>query len=171
MGRPFDRSNVQAIILKPYAYPISRHLIFSIGNKKGARAFVREWVDSVAHGGRDLSATPEPLINIAISWTGLVKNRSVRRYRRRRSGGGGFSLGFSRRSASGIPRRVRGRCTGKLVGTAIQKRRHRFDLPPLLHDRSGPRKHNNMASRIRGQDGIAGAVCLVRWRGNNRQGL
>jgi deferrochelatase/peroxidase EfeB len=73
MGRPFDRSNVQAIILKPYAYPISRHLIFSIGNKKGARAFVREWVDSVAHGGRDLSATPEPLINIAISWTGLVK--------------------------------------------------------------------------------------------------
>src|SRR6202040_1968827 len=64
MGRPFDRSNVQAIILKPYAYPISRHLIFSIGDKKGARAFVREWVDSVAHGGRDLSATPEPLINI-----------------------------------------------------------------------------------------------------------
>ena len=73
MGRPFDRSNVQAIILKPYAYPILRHLIFSIGDKKGARAFVREWVDSVAHGGRDLNATPEPLINTAISWTGLVK--------------------------------------------------------------------------------------------------
>jgi hypothetical protein len=35
MGRPFDRSNVQPIILEPYAYPISRHLIFSIGDKKG----------------------------------------------------------------------------------------------------------------------------------------
>ncbi len=76
MGSPLNRSDVQALILEPYRFPISRHVFFSSGNdnKTGARQFLSEWTPRVTHGSSDLSISPERvLFNIGVTWTGLVK--------------------------------------------------------------------------------------------------
>jgi deferrochelatase/peroxidase EfeB len=68
-----NRSNIQAVILERYQTPISRHLLFSLGEKSAARAFLADWLPKVTHAAADLSPGREPMLNIAVTWRGLVK--------------------------------------------------------------------------------------------------
>ena len=55
-----------------YQYPISRHFLFRIGDAGKGRQFLSQWLPHVTHAGRDLSGKPEPLVNLAITWQGLL---------------------------------------------------------------------------------------------------
>jgi deferrochelatase/peroxidase EfeB len=68
-----ERENVQAIILEPYKYPTSRHLIFRFEDTNGARRFIAAWETKVTMGDRDLTEFPEPLINLSLTWNGIKK--------------------------------------------------------------------------------------------------
>jgi hypothetical protein len=73
MAQVIDRSNVQGLIFQSYNYPLARYFLFQFGDVTGARRFLGEWAPCIAHAAQDLSQRPEPLINIALSWTGLNK--------------------------------------------------------------------------------------------------
>ena len=67
-----DRTNVQGLVFESYQYPISRHFLFRIGDAGKGRQFLSQWLPHVTHAGRDLSGKPEPLVNLAITWQGLL---------------------------------------------------------------------------------------------------
>ena len=74
MGAPLDRSNIQALIFQPYRDPISRHFLLSLSSeKRNARRFISEWLPRVTDGAQDVLASRDPLINISITWQGLLK--------------------------------------------------------------------------------------------------
>jgi deferrochelatase/peroxidase EfeB len=66
-----DLSDVQAIVVDLYKCAISRHLLFRFGDSAGARAFVGELASSVTMADRALDATPDPLLNLSITFNGL----------------------------------------------------------------------------------------------------
>jgi deferrochelatase/peroxidase EfeB len=68
-----DRGNVQAVILEHYKAPITRHFLFSFGDKGSARAFLSDLIPKVTDGNADLAPEREPLLNIAVTWPGLIK--------------------------------------------------------------------------------------------------
>ncbi|MER9304245.1 hypothetical protein [Mesorhizobium sp. M0496] len=65
------RENIQGIITQRYAYPLARHLLLKTTDAAQARACLREWLPKVTSASDDLSARPEPLVNIGITWPGL----------------------------------------------------------------------------------------------------
>jgi deferrochelatase/peroxidase EfeB len=67
-----DPGNVQGLVFRLYRYPVSRHLLFKITDASGARAMLRGLVPQVTTASRDLDGWPEPLINIGLTWRGLV---------------------------------------------------------------------------------------------------
>jgi Dyp-type peroxidase family len=72
-----DRTNVQGLIFKSYNYPLTRHFLFQFGDAAGARRFLNEWAARVTHAEQNLDAKPDPLINIALTWSGLSKTGAV----------------------------------------------------------------------------------------------
>ena len=73
MAQIIDRRNVQGLIFQSYNYPCARYFLFQFGASAGARAFLGGLAPRVTHAAQDLAQKPEPLINIALSWTGLGK--------------------------------------------------------------------------------------------------
>jgi Dyp-type peroxidase family len=65
-------ANVQGLIFNLYRYPVSRHLLFRVTDAAGARVFLRTLLPQITHAAVDLASRPEPLINIGITWTGLL---------------------------------------------------------------------------------------------------
>ena len=72
-----DPANVQGLVFHLYRYPLSRHLLFQVTDAGGARAFLRALLPEVTHASRDLTGWPEPLLNIGLTWPGLVALGSV----------------------------------------------------------------------------------------------
>ncbi|OWK22189.1 hypothetical protein AJ88_15750 [Mesorhizobium amorphae CCBAU 01583] len=66
-----NRENIQGIITQRFAYPLARHFLLKTTDATLARACLREWLPKVTRASDDLSARPEPLINIGITWSGL----------------------------------------------------------------------------------------------------
>lgn len=66
-----DPANVQGLVFALYRYPSSRHLLFKIVDASGARAFLRALLPQVTDAAMDLTAYPQPLINVGITWNGL----------------------------------------------------------------------------------------------------
>ena len=73
MAQVIDRRNVQGLIFQSYNYPLARYFLFQFGGAAGARRFLGEFAPRVTHAAQDLAPKPEPLLNIALSWTGLNK--------------------------------------------------------------------------------------------------
>jgi deferrochelatase/peroxidase EfeB len=73
VSSPLDRSNVQKLILQPYPYPISRHFLFMFSDKQRARQFIAHWTAHVTVGAQSLDQFLEPLINVGLTWQGLIK--------------------------------------------------------------------------------------------------
>ncbi|MGH6645288.1 MAG: hypothetical protein ACRED3_21590, partial [Bradyrhizobium sp.] len=65
------RENIQGLIAQRYAYPLARHFLLKITDATQARASLRGWLPKVTRASDDLSARPEPLLNIGITWPGL----------------------------------------------------------------------------------------------------
>jgi Dyp-type peroxidase family len=72
-----DRSNVQGLIFRSYNYPFTRHFLFQFANTQGARGFLGEWVPHVTHAAQNLDPKPDPLLNIALTWSGLNKTGAL----------------------------------------------------------------------------------------------
>jgi Dyp-type peroxidase family len=67
-----DPANVQGLVFQLYRYPRSRHLLFQVTDAARTRGFVRALLPRVTHAAVDLAARPEPLVNIGVSWQGLI---------------------------------------------------------------------------------------------------
>ena len=67
-----DFRNVQAMVTHLYKCPISRHLVFRFGDRDGARAFLRQLTPGVTMADFQFDSTPDPLLNIGITFTGLT---------------------------------------------------------------------------------------------------
>ncbi len=70
---PARPSNVQSIVLRSHPCAHSRHFLFRIKDKRGAKAFLAGWLPRVTHGGImiDPRNPPCPIVNITLSWSGL----------------------------------------------------------------------------------------------------
>jgi deferrochelatase/peroxidase EfeB len=66
-----DFSNIQAIIVRPYGYPFSRHLIFHFGAAASGKSFLRDLLAKVTTADQALDSKPEPLLNVGITHRGL----------------------------------------------------------------------------------------------------
>lgn len=73
MPAPVDPADVQAIVRWPYRYQFSRHLLFEAIDPAGSRAFLRRLLPMVTHAAQSLEGSPEPLVNVAVTWPGLVR--------------------------------------------------------------------------------------------------
>lgn len=67
-----DFRNVQATIVSLYKCPILRHLIFRFGETSGARAFLHGLAPQLTMADFSFEAMPDPLINVGITYNGLV---------------------------------------------------------------------------------------------------
>lgn len=67
-----DPANVQGLVFHLYRYPLSRHLLFRVTDAGGARAFLRALLPEVTDAARDLNGWPEPLVNVGLTWSGLM---------------------------------------------------------------------------------------------------
>jgi deferrochelatase/peroxidase EfeB len=75
-SRP-DDSNIQGLILRGYTHPYSCHLLFSFDEPQKAPGFFKTlypWVTSSEEWG---SRKPEQLLNLALTFTGLLKVSEV----------------------------------------------------------------------------------------------
>ena len=72
-----DRRNVQGLIFQSYNYPLVGHFFFQFPSGVAARDFLKEWAPHVTNGEVDLAAKPDPLLNIALSWSGLKKTGAI----------------------------------------------------------------------------------------------
>lgn len=66
-----DLSRVQALVVKTYRRPTSRHLLFHFGARASGRGFLRELVRWVTMADAEPDSTPDPLLNIGITYNGL----------------------------------------------------------------------------------------------------
>lgn len=67
-----DLGNVQGLVPRLYRYPLSRHLLFRIVDPAAVRHALRELLPGVTTGAQELADWPEPLMNIGLTWNGLV---------------------------------------------------------------------------------------------------
>ncbi len=67
-----DFGNIQGIVTQIYRYPISRHLLFSFSDQINTRRFLQGLLPHVTTSETPLEAKPEPLLNLGISYHGLV---------------------------------------------------------------------------------------------------
>lgn len=72
-----DRGNVQGLIFQSYNYAVVGHFFFKFPDGAAAREFLNEWIPRVTSAAVDITANPEPLINIALSWQGIQKTGAV----------------------------------------------------------------------------------------------
>jgi deferrochelatase/peroxidase EfeB len=72
MHDKLQRGDVQAIVLESYKYPISRHFLLHFADQQSGRALLAELLPWVTDGARDIRAQPGPLLNIGLSWQGLL---------------------------------------------------------------------------------------------------
>jgi deferrochelatase/peroxidase EfeB len=75
MQDQLDRSDVQGIILAAYKYPIARHFFFKFASNEGGRAFLAKLLPMVTNAAH-LQLQTEPLLNLGLSWTGLLALRA-----------------------------------------------------------------------------------------------
>lgn len=68
-----DPASVQSLILRSHTVPYSRHLFFRFGDGNGARSFLAGLLPRIAHGATDPAADSGALLNLSISWGGLLK--------------------------------------------------------------------------------------------------
>ena len=73
MTQPLDRSTIQSLVFQPHRCGHSRHFLFRSHDKAGAKRFLAAWTPRVTHGGVDLGAEHEALVNIGVTWPGLDK--------------------------------------------------------------------------------------------------
>ncbi len=66
-----DLGRVQALVARTYRRPTSRHLIFHFGPDASSRAFLRELAQRVTTADAELDNTPDPLLNVGITYNGL----------------------------------------------------------------------------------------------------
>ncbi|AOF92545.1 hypothetical protein [Sinorhizobium sp. RAC02] len=71
-----DRSDVQALIVTPYKCPLSRHHLFSVGDSAAGRKFIEAVLPKVTFAEQETEAHSEPLLNISLTWQGLLKLRA-----------------------------------------------------------------------------------------------
>jgi deferrochelatase/peroxidase EfeB len=71
-GVKVDFRNVQATVTTLYRCPIARHLLFRFGEKGGGRAFLRELAGRVTMADFTFDATPDPLLNVGLTFSGLT---------------------------------------------------------------------------------------------------
>jgi len=67
-----DFRGVQATVAHLYRSPFSRHLILRFGDGEAARAFLGELTPLITMADFDAAATPDPLLNVGITFNGLV---------------------------------------------------------------------------------------------------
>jgi deferrochelatase/peroxidase EfeB len=67
-----DFRGVQATVVHLYKARFSRHLIFRLGDRDGARAFMGELTPRVTMADFDFISTLDPLLNIGITFNGLA---------------------------------------------------------------------------------------------------
>jgi Dyp-type peroxidase family len=65
--------NVQGLVFRSYNYPHTRHFFFQFDDASAVRDFLNQWVPLVTDAAQDLAGKPDPLCNIALSWSGLSK--------------------------------------------------------------------------------------------------
>ncbi len=66
-----DLGRVQALVVKTYRRPTSRHLMFHFGAGASGRAFLRELAQRVTMADAELDTTLDPLLNVGITYPGL----------------------------------------------------------------------------------------------------
>ena len=71
-GVQVELRGVQATVAHLYRSPISRHLIFRFGDREGGRAFLRELGPRITMADFDAESTPDPLLNVGVTFNGLV---------------------------------------------------------------------------------------------------
>jgi len=71
-GAGVDFSNIQAVVVQAYGYPFSRHLLFHFIASGPAKNFLRELLAKVTTADQSLDSKPEPLLNVGITYRGLV---------------------------------------------------------------------------------------------------
>ena len=67
-----DLGNVQGLVPRLYRYPLSRHFLFRIVDAAGARLALRRLLPGLTTGAQKLAGWPEPLVNVGLTWNGLV---------------------------------------------------------------------------------------------------
>lgn len=68
---PLIRDNVQSLLLGASLHPITRHLLFQVKTKQAGRQFLSDLLPSVSSGDPAALGTA-PLLNISLSWNGLL---------------------------------------------------------------------------------------------------
>src|SRR5258706_641563 len=67
-----DKENVQGLILAPYRYRRSRHLLFTLPAEAGnGRGFIRALLPHITHGETDIATSPPWLCNMGLTCEGL----------------------------------------------------------------------------------------------------
>ena len=67
-----DVGNVQAIVARSSAKPLSVVLMFKLGDAGGAKAFLREWLPKTP-AGMAMEVDGQPAFHFLFSWTGIEK--------------------------------------------------------------------------------------------------
>jgi Dyp-type peroxidase family len=67
-----DLSNIQATAVRPYRYPLSRHLLFHFSGVNAAKSLLRELLTKITTADQSLESKPEPLFNVGITAQGLI---------------------------------------------------------------------------------------------------
>jgi deferrochelatase/peroxidase EfeB len=68
-----DRENVQGLVLAPYRYRRSRHLLFTLPEGVDGRGFLRAIFPNIAHGATDLTLRSPCLCNVGLTYQGLSR--------------------------------------------------------------------------------------------------
>lgn len=68
-----DKENVQGLVLAPYRYRRSRHLLFTLPDGADGREFLRAILPFVSHGATDLTQSPPWLCNVGLTYPGLLR--------------------------------------------------------------------------------------------------
>jgi deferrochelatase/peroxidase EfeB len=110
-----DPANLQGLVRSLYRYPLSRHLLFKVTDASKARAFLRALLPQVTNAKQDLSAHPEPLINVGISWAGLGGLGMIKRIGSLESATEAFPLEFRMQPPDGMA----GDWKGRLAATDL----------------------------------------------------
>lgn len=69
---PLNLSDIQGVIHHTYHYPYLRHLLFEITSPAAGQNFLRYLVPLVTHAALGLEPKPEVLVNVGISYRGLL---------------------------------------------------------------------------------------------------
>jgi deferrochelatase/peroxidase EfeB len=103
------RDNIQGLVIQRYGYPLARYFLLKVADAALARACLRGWLPKITRGDDDLSGRPEPLLNIGVTWRGLVALMSAERLAGAETD---FPADFRDRPPAAIAGTWKGRFTG-----------------------------------------------------------